>query len=294
MSQHGIARRTLFGAAGAAALSAAQSPASLPTVPLGKHRITRLVVGSNPITGISHAGKRMSDLMDSYFTVERTTEFLLSCERHGINTFQSSYWPKVRDAVNGARERGSKLQFICLTSGRQLDILKDVLALNPIAIAHHGGVTDSLFRAGKQSEVRDYLKRVRDLGLLAGMSTHRPENLAHAEDAGFEADFYMACFYQASRSPDEIKKLTGGQVLGEFYYAPDADLMTERIRKVNKTCLGYKFLAAGRMCNSPETVERAFAYAYKNIKPTDAAIVGMWPVVSDEVKANTDFARKYA
>jgi hypothetical protein len=229
-----------------------------------------------------------------YFTVERTTEFLLSCERHGIDTFQSSYWPKVRDAINGARSRGSKLQFICLSSGRQLDILKDIVALKPIGIAHHGGVTDSLFRAGKHVEVRDYLKRVRDLGLLAGLSTHRPENLAHAEDAGFEADFYMACFYQASRTPDEIRKITGSQVLGEFYMASDADLMAERIRQVKKTVLAYKFLAAGRLCGSPESVERAFAYAYKNIKPIDAAIVGMWPVVSDEVKTDTDLARKYA
>ncbi|HWQ57109.1 MAG TPA: hypothetical protein VN442_25710, partial [Bryobacteraceae bacterium] len=254
MSRHGIARRNLLGAAGFSALSAAQPQAAIPTVPLGKHRVTRLIVGSNPITGISHSTRRMSDLMSQYFTVERTTDFLLSCELRGINTFQSSYWPKVRDAIRGARERGSKLHFICLTSGRQLDVLDDVVALKPIAIVHHGGVTDSLFRAGKHGDVRDYLKHVHDLGLLAGMSTHRPENLAHAEDAGFEADFYMACFYQVSRTPEEVARLTGGKVLDELYLASDRDLMTSRVREVKKTCLGFKILAAGRLCNSPAMV----------------------------------------
>lgn len=295
MSHQEIARRTLLGAAGASALSlAAGAQQTLPTVPIGKYRVTRLILGSNPITGIAHTTKRMSEIMSDYFTVERTRDLLLSCERHGINTFQSSYWPKVRDAVNGARERGSKLQFVCLTSGRQLDILNDVLALKPIAISHHGGVTDSLFNAGKENEIRDYLKRVHDLGLLAGMSSHRPENIARAEDLGFEADFYMCCFYKVSRTPAEIQKLTGDKVLDELYLAGDRDRMTERIRQVRKPCLGFKILAAGRLCNSPEMVDSAFAYAYKNIKPSDAVIVGMFPMLSDEVQMNTGFARKYA
>jgi hypothetical protein len=70
--------------------------------------------------------------------------------------------------------------------------------------------------------------------------------------------------------------------------------MTKRIREVKKTVLGFKILAAGRLCDTPAQVDRAFAFAYKSMKPGDAAVVGMWPTLYDEVKMDADLARKYA
>ena len=67
------------------------TPAPLPTVSLGPRKITRLVVGSNPLLGYSYLGPHTDRHMREYFTVERTVEFLLSCEKAGINTFQFSY-----------------------------------------------------------------------------------------------------------------------------------------------------------------------------------------------------------
>jgi hypothetical protein len=289
-----LSRRSFLSAATAAASAAAATDAAaMPAIALGRHRVSRLIAGSNPINGYSHATQRLSDLMVQYFTVERTTEFLLHCERQGINTWQASYSPKVRDALRAARERGSRLQFICLTSEKQADVRQEILAMKPIAIVHHGSVTDALFQAGNSGAVRDFVRRVKDLGLLAGVSTHNPDFLARIEDSAWENDFYMTCLYNVTRSAEEIRRMVGGAALGELFLADDPQRMTARIRQVHKPCLAFKLLGAGRLSARPEGVERAFEFAFRNIKPGDAAIVGMFPILHDEVTQNAELVRRF-
>ncbi len=255
--------------------------------------VTRLVAGYNPIGGHSHSTRKLAQHMRSYFTVGRTADFLLHCEEEGINTWQGDYTEEVRDALRAARDRGSKMQWICLTSERHAN-LKEALALKPIAVVHHGGVTDRMFHDGEPEKAHDFVKKVHDAGVLAGISTHNPDHLAKVEDAGWENEFYMTCFYNITRPVEEIQKRVGDRVVGELYLASDPLKMTERIRQVKRPCLAFKILAAGRLCKNKVSVERAFAYAYANIKSTDAVIVGMYPVFSDEVQEDADLARKYA
>jgi hypothetical protein len=280
-------------AAAAAALPAAPAGPALPVVPLGNKQVTRLIAGGNPIGGYSHSTPRLSQLMVQWFTPERTTEYALRCEQNGINTWQSHYDAKVRDALTAARERGCKIQWICLTADKQ-ENLKEVLGLKPIAVSHHGNVTDDFFRAGEQEKIHDFVKRVHDAGVIAGVSSHNPDNIARIEDAGWENDFYMTCFYRVSRTPEDIKAVTNDRVLGELYLESDPLRMTARIRQVKKTCLAFKILAAGRLCNNKKSIEQAFRFAYSNIKPADACIVGLYPVFSDEIEEDASLARKFA
>lgn len=273
---------------------AAAAPAAgmLPTVPLANRKVTRLIAGGNPIAGFSHMSLRLSQLMLQYFTVERTTEFILKCEAEGINTLQTSFTPVVRDALRAARERGSKIQYLCLSSDRPTLKFQDILDVKPIAICHHGVDTDRLMRAGQMQKIRDYVNKVHDAGLPAGVSTHNPDHLARIEDAGWDNAFYMTCCYDIYRPAEEIKARMGDGILGEVYLASDPARMLARVRQIKKTCLAFKILAAGRQCGSRQSLESAFRFAYANMKPNDAAIVGMFPVLSDEVKEDAEIARK--
>lgn len=286
-------RDFLRGAAGAGwAVKAGAAPKTLPTVELGQHRVSRLVAGGNPMRGFSHSSKKLSQHMLDYFTAPQITKFLLRCEEEGITTFQSSYSETVRDGLLGAWERGSRIQFICLTSERHKD-LAEALRLKPIAICHHGGVTDSLFRSGEFEKVHDFIKKVHDAGVMAGISTHSPDNVARIEEAGWEHDLYMTCFYHMTRTDEELLALLGHRVLGEVFVASDPPRMAARIRQVRKPCLAFKILAAGRLSETRRQLEEAFRYAYANIKPSDAVIVGMYPVFSDEIAEDAALARKY-
>jgi len=277
----------------AEAAPSAQAPL-LPTVKIGDKTITRMIVGGNPVQGYAHATQKLAQHMMEYFTVEQTAKFLLHCEEMGINTFQSSYSDKVRDALRKVWEAGSKIQFIALTADDPTQTpLDKILPLNPIAISHHGVVTDSRFREGKQELIHDYIKKVHDKGLLAGMSSHNPKNIAAAEEAGWENDFFMTCFYNVVRTDEDIKRDFGALLVGEPYLADDPKRMTDAVRQSKKICLGFKILAAGRLCQNQFAVEQAFRFAFQSIKPTDAVIVGMYPRFSDEVAENAGFVRKY-
>jgi hypothetical protein len=238
----------------------------------------------------------MSRHMLEYFTLERTIEFLEKCVLEGINTWQFDHMEKPIAALRAVRERGSRLNFICLHAERPTDApLKKVIAeMNPIAFVHHGGVTDSLFRAGKAQQVRDYVKKVHDLGVLAGVSSHSPANIERMADEGWENDLFMTCFYFVSRPREEQQKLTGKVVVDEPFFESDPADMTAVIRKITKPCLAFKILAAGRKCQNQKSVQAAFQFAFQNIKPTDAVIVGMYPRFEDEVRLNAEYARKFA
>jgi len=270
----------------------------LPTIKLGDHEITRLVVGSNPISGYSYMGPILDRHMKEYFTPERIVEFLWSCEQAGINTHQFSQPEEMASVFRTLRQRGSKMNFICLHSGGQgkMSAEQVVRDTSPIGIAHHGGVTDRLFREGKSSEVHDFVKRVHDAGVLAGVSAHNPDCIKRIADEGWEVDFFMTCFYYLTRTPQELEKMppVATAEVSYAFFACDPKIMTEVARQVDQPCLGFKILAAGRRCAHERNVEEAFKFAFENLKASDGVIVGMYPRYQDQVTLNAGYARRFA
>ena len=107
-------------------------------------------------------------------------------------------------------------------------------------------------------------------------------------------DFYLLCAYNRTRTPEEIRKLLGVLPVPapDLYLETDPPRAYEVARKTSKTCFLFKILAAGRVVNSPEALDKAFADAFVNIKPHDCVMVGMFPRFKDEVKENCDRARR--
>jgi hypothetical protein len=103
----------------------------------------------------------------------------------------------------------------------------------------------------------------------------------------------MTCFYHVSRPAEEQRRLVGKVTVGEPFFESDAAEMTAVIRKVEKPCLAFKILAAGRHCWSKPGVDQAFKYAFESIKKTDGVIVGLFPRYSDQVAEDVALARKY-
>lgn len=287
------AAAAVFGGSRTAAAEPAETP--MPAIQLGKHTISRLVAGWNPIIGSSHSTPNLRHAMLEYFTLERTVEFLAQCERAGISAWQFDHSEKSVAAIRQRREQGTQMKFICLHAERTTDapipqVVRDVA---PIAMVHQGGVTDALFRAGKSQQVHDFVKRVHDAGMLAGVSSHCPQNIQRVADEGWENDLFMCCFYHINRPREEQQKLLGRVVVHEPYLESDPVEMTAVIRQVRQPCLGFKILAAGRLCWSKPSVNRAFKFAFANIKPTDGVIVGMFPRYADEVGEDAGCVRTF-
>jgi hypothetical protein len=267
----------------------------LPTVVLGPHRVTRLILGSNPFNGFCYAIPSLSAHMKEWSTPETIARVLQRADQCGINTWQFSYYENSLAALRLHQDQGGRLQWILLTGGvMQGDParVREVAGLGPLAIVHHGGVTDRQFRAGRMSEVQEYLKLIRDTGVLVGLSTHLPEVVDFVEDHDWDVDFFMTSFYQLSRSEQQIRDMLGELPLGSVFLEGDPARMCRAIRSTTKPCLAFKVLASGRRAESPERLEESLRYALDQIKPQDAIIVGMYPRFKDEVAENAEAFRR--
>jgi hypothetical protein len=279
-----------------AAMAAVPPPEPLlPLVKFGKTEITRLIIGSNPFYGYSHFNRILDAAMREYYTPERRVEVLLSCERRGINSWQLHYNDQPREDLKHYRAAGGKMNLILLADFELMTnpaLLPEIAKLGPLGIAHHGNRTDERFRNGEKGKVKDFLKMVRDTGVMVGLSTHNPNVIDCVESENWDIDYYQACLYRVSRTAEEARAEFKEAPIGETYMEKDPERMCRMIRQTKKPCLAFKLFGAGRTVNSRQQIESAFKFALTNIKPTDAVIVGMFPKYSDQVTENASIVRK--
>jgi len=269
---------------------------SLPQIAFGPYRLSRLIAGANTINGGSHLSRFVNLQMRRYFTPEQVMAHLRQCEDEGINAWQSS--PINLDLYRRSRQEGGELHYISLAWERpeEPDMLDKLVAGGTIAAAHHGEFTDVMFKQGELGKMKDYLAKIRDSGMLVGVSTHIPEVVDAVESKGWDVDFYMTCVYERHRTREELKALLGyvPLPLKEVYLEEDPPRMWAVMRQTPKPCLAFKILAAGRLCDKQEMVERAFEETFRHIKPNDAVIVGMYPEYEDQVRLNADYVRRFS
>lgn len=252
---------------------------ALPTIRIGNHDVSRLIVGGNPFSGNSHQSGELSREMRDYYTNEKIKETLRECERCGINTIQARGDNHIMRMLNEYWNEGGKLQWIAQTASERASIpanIGQIASIGAIACYHHGSKTDSLYKAGKIDTVKDVLAVMKDKGMPAGLGTHDPEVIRYAQDNNFGADFYMLAFYNLSKRNEE-------------YLPEDRAEACQIIQEVDKPFLAFKIMAAGR--NEPN---EAFEYTYENIKPTDAVVVGVFTKHHpNQVQEDVELARKF-
>jgi hypothetical protein len=282
------------------ALHAADSAAPrLPTVRWGTHDLTRLLVGHNPIKGVSHQSNTLSREMRDYFAADtrRGVQLLRRCEEMGINACQMGFRPHeqfIQDMLQEHRAQGGRLNWIAsfYSSPLEPEAARDELAHlltmtpRPIGVQQVGNTSDYLMRTGRIDLSQENLKRFRDAGLLVGLGTHNHEVIDYVESKGWDLDFYQCSFYRS------VFSLRTGEQGRELFEEEARESMTRTIRQVSKPCIAFKVLAAGRHCQSPWTIETALRHAYANIKTTDVVLLGMWQKHLDQVREDASLVRK--
>lgn len=263
----------------------------VPTVPFGPARVTRLISGGNPLVGNSHFSSEWNEDMRSYFTAEEVVRYLHRCVEAGLNTLQARGDYRVLNWVELLKREGGRVHFIVQTASEMHDVFENIrviAATRPLGIYHHGTQTDKWWLSGEIGRVEDYLKCMRDCGVQVGLGTHFPEVIEHAEEKGWDLDFYMACLYNLNRRPREGAGASGTFEPEEFR-EDDPPRMLETIRATRKTCLAFKILAAGRRCQTQQMVRETFHTVFAGIKPTDAVVVGMFDKYLQQIPLNVQY-----
>ncbi len=282
-------RRKLMLAALGSPVAGALRMESIPQVQFGSAKISRLIVGGNPISGNSHVSGRLSREMADYFTAANVKKLLRDCESAGINTWQSRGDRHIMRLLNEYLLEGGKIQWIAQTASELADIprnIETIADMKPIGIYHHGTQTDRFWREGRIDQVRELLKVIRQAGVPAGIGTHIPEVIDHVESKAWDVDFYMTCLYNLSRTPEEAEKVAGHPVRGELFWDRDREKMLARVRQTARQCLIFKVYGASRHCATPQEMLAALKLAAESAKPTDCFVIGMYPKQTEQVREN--------
>jgi len=260
------------------------SQVQVPKMKFGDFEISRLVCGCNCFYGYSHFNQTLSAIMREYYTPEQVCNVLHQCSGFGINAYNFLVNERATADLGRFMAEGGKMHLIVQGQGDQTEFIKKY---KPMAIYNQGELTDRSFQNGELNTVKEWVKRNKDLGLMVGVGTHKPEIIAEIESQGWDVDFYAGCVYNRTRTQDEWKQVLGGELVemqGECYLQSDPPRMYAVMRKTRKPCFAFKILAAGRVANA----ERAFQLAYDSIKPTDGVFIGLFPQLKDEVRENAE------
>jgi hypothetical protein len=289
---------------------------AMPKCRFGKHMISRLVIGCNTLGNLSHLSRFIDLEMQKYNTQEQLLADFKRALELGINCVEAAGGP----LVDKANQLGIGTMLWTARGGPKPDkenpkypwrSAAEIAKRGPISI-HQGGDIDILWRQGKMDKAREYLKTVRDTGLLVAITSHRPEVFDIVESQGWDVDYYMTCLYKYGRPRTEWEKLfTFDPKLApvELYHSRESDSpyyggetafvrgdpedMFKVIKATKKPCFVYKILASGRLCEKPEFVEEAFKRTFENIKPTDVVVVGHYTKHEDQYGINAGLVRKY-
>src|SRR5262245_59747455 len=149
--------------AGAAAIAAlaqaapakkptAAKAAPLPTIKLGKHDVSRLIIGGNPIYGHSHFNKMLSAHQRDWHTPERVLALLKRSEEVGINTWQNSFRPRTVEDIDRWRASGTKMHWLSLGNpdwAKNPEQIDEAAKRKPIGIEPPGRTAEGLHRDNK-------------------------------------------------------------------------------------------------------------------------------------------------
>jgi hypothetical protein len=256
---------------------------SLSYIHLGHLEVSRLIAGGNPISGFSHQNAERSQKMREYFTVERIKEHWRMCEAHGINALIARADAFVMRVLAEYWREGGRIRWIAQTAPEYRDPFANIhqaYHAGASAVFLHGGEIDRLFAQREIEEIRRRIACIRSLGVPVGMAAHEPRNHLEAQALDFPLDFHMVCLYN----------LTGYQgrreePIGEEFDFADRAKALDTLQKLNRPCIAYKVMGAGRL-----KMPMALEDVGQALRPKDGILIGMFPpdrpnIVAENVQA---------
>jgi uncharacterized membrane protein YphA (DoxX/SURF4 family) len=258
----------------------------LPKGKIGRHEISRLVMGGNLIGGWAHSRDLIyvSSLFKAYNNEKKVYDTLMLCEQAGINTINIGF-PSNPLMQKYKKLTGSKLKVISqvapnMEKNDYFEFINKAIDLGADIIQIQGNWGDWLVRDKKTEITASMLEKIRSQGYTAGLGAHTVDSLIEYEKQGIIPDYYMQTMHHDnywSAHPKENR--IAFEVDGPL--SPDHNkfhdnlfcLFPERtVEFVNHTrvpVMGFKVLAAGAI--EPKD---GFKWAFDN--GADFICVGMF------------------
>jgi hypothetical protein len=255
----------------------------LPTVDFCGLNVTRLIIGANPFGGFSHQNPKRDQEMIAYSTPERIRETWARAWAAGINTMITNN--ESQHVVQTAAEylaEGGPLQWIaqinCNCYPTMQDAIDRVVEIGCKAGYLHGGFVDDLYAERDEKAIREYIRHGQSHGIPMGVAGHSPKVHDWVNEMDL-VDFHVVSFFDCGSLHSDK---------GDEFKLVDLIPAVECIQRLEKPCIGYKIMGAGRI-----DPWMAFEFAFEHIKPTDVVNVGMHRGDKDDmVEENVGYVLK--
>ncbi len=258
----------------------------LPMGTIGKHKLSRLVLGGNLIGGWAHSRDLIyvPSLFRAYNTEGKIFETLILAERAGINAINIGF-PTNETMLKYKKITGSKIIVISqvhpdmdnndyyVNINKAIDYGVDIIQVQ-------GNWCDWLVRDNKIDVVEKMIDKIRSQGYTAGLASHTIDALEECEKHGIIPDYYMKTMHhdrywsahpRDNRIPFEVdgKKHLDHNSFHDNCFCLFPDRTVEFVQRATVPVMGYKVLAAGAI-----RPEDGFNWAFEN--GADFICVGMF------------------
>jgi hypothetical protein len=276
---------------------AAAGPAGgLPRGKIAGLEISRLILGTNIITGHMHHRdlSYIRDLSLRYNTDEKIVETFAVSEANGMDTFMTHHESRVIKLLKQHRDlnRG-KMKLIVAPEPKVKDpaeymqVVQELVDAGAAALYVHGAATDPLVAKGQVGLVAKFVDIIKATGLPAGVACHELDSLKACEAAGVACDFYVKTIHHHKypTAPKAGEAVKSWNETKPAYWCRNPEETVEFMKTVSKPWIGFKVMAAGAI-----PPRDAFRYAYTS--GADFILAGMfdWQVAEDAQTARDALA----
>lgn len=274
------------------------------TVDFFGHKVTKLIIGDNPMTGHSYIeDKTTGEDMKQFYTAENIKATFKHIEELGFNAMLPLADPYMVRLIQEYQAAGGNLQYIWqpYMPMNQKVSMREIAKVNTIGIYHQGTTTDLLYERGEIEKIKENIKMWRDLGTPVGLASHYPEVIQKCEEEDWGADFYLASLQNArrGRTGEESGFLSGKTKAHITFYPEDRPVMLETLKHISKPVIAYKIFAGGQMFLGKTQEEKraiikgVYEEVFSALKPNDLAAIGVFQRDMDEVKEDFELYEEW-
>lgn len=240
---------------------------TLPMAKIGNVELSRMFMGCNLIGGWAHSRDLIyvSSLVKKYHTQEKVFETLQLGEQCGMNAIIlntsltpliNAYWKETR----------GKMQFIsdCAGVGDVERGIKVSIDNGAAACYIQGEITERILREGGSFEiVGEWIEKIRQQGVPAGIGAHSLEVIKQCVDIGLKPDYWVKTLHHTdywSAKPQERH---------DNIWCTNPEETIEYMKNLEQPWIAFKVLAAGAIHPN-----EGFKYAFEG--GADFICVGMY------------------
>lgn len=254
-----------------------------PTTKVGGIEVPRLIIGCNWVSGWSHrTPSKDTQIKTHYSSPEKEAELFIEFLNNGINTVLGLFGvdPHLTEAVKIAEAKTGKKMIIMDTVVINVDDNADARreAEAEIKASAKRGATFCLplhscveqlvnKNKGTIDRLPDYLKMIRDAGMLPGLSAHMPEIIQYTDQNGYDVETYI-----------QIYNCMG------FLMQVEIESVSKIIHNAKKPVIAIKPCAAGRT-----TPYVGLNFVYNTIREQDMVCIGCYNL--NEVAEDVEYAK---